>query len=148
MLLICQNATTWLCRARISTYYVLYSKTYSTFGGLVLVPRWFPTKLPYWTSSWWRHDTENHSAFAGPLWVNPSVTGGFYHKGAGDGTFGVSLLLANHELPRYHDGNDKTFAVVRSYSSPSGGCLNTNMSSYQYRYPRVKDKTVSRPSYV
>ena len=30
----------------------------------------------------------------------------------------------------------------------SGGRLNINMSSYQYRDPHVKDKTVSRPSYL
>ena len=32
-------------------------------------------------------------------------------------------------------------------SSP-GGCLNINMSSYQYGDPHVKDKTVSRLSYL
>ena len=30
----------------------------------------------------------------------------------------------------------------------SGGRLNIKMSSYQYRYPHVKDKTASRPSYL
>ena len=30
----------------------------------------------------------------------------------------------------------------------SGGCLNINMSSYQYRDPHIKDKTVSRPSHL
>ena len=29
-----------------------------------------------------------------------------------------------------------------------GGCLNIKMSSYQYRDPHVKDKTVLRPSYL
>ena len=29
-----------------------------------------------------------------------------------------------------------------------GGRLNIKMSSYQYRDPHVKDKTVSRPSYL
>ena len=32
--------------------------------------------------------------------------------------------------------------------SRSGGRLNKMMSSYQYRDPHVKDKTVSRPSYI
>ena len=31
---------------------------------------------------------------------------------------------------------------------PSGPCLNIKMSSYQYRDPHVKDKTVLRPSYL
>ena len=30
----------------------------------------------------------------------------------------------------------------------SGGCLNIKMSSYQYRNPHVKEKTVLRPSYL
>ena len=30
----------------------------------------------------------------------------------------------------------------------SGGQLNIKMPSYQYRDPHVKDKTVSRPSYL
>ena len=29
-----------------------------------------------------------------------------------------------------------------------GGCLNIKMSSYKYRDPHVKDKTVARPSYL
>ena len=32
--------------------------------------------------------------------------------------------------------------------SDSGGRLNIKMSSYQYRDPPVKDKPVSRPSYL
>ena len=38
MLLICQNATVQVCGARIRIYYVLCSKTYSTFGGLFWSP--------------------------------------------------------------------------------------------------------------
>ena len=30
----------------------------------------------------------------------------------------------------------------------TGDCLNIKMSSNQYSYPHVKDKTVSRPSYL
>ena len=32
MLLMCQNTTIWLYGAWIKTYYVLFSKTYSSFG--------------------------------------------------------------------------------------------------------------------
>ena len=34
------------------------------------------------------------------------------------------------------------------YFANTGGGFNIKMSSYQYRYPHVKDKTVSRPSYL
>ena len=37
---------------------------------------------------------------------------------------------------------------LRSIMLESGGRLNIKMSSYQYRDPHVKDKTVSRPSYL
>ena len=43
--LICQNATVQVCRAWIRIYYVLCSKTYSTFGGLFWNPaglQWAP----------------------------------------------------------------------------------------------------------
>ena len=40
----------------------------------------------------------------------------------------------------------KKMCLVRSKSH--GGCLNIKMSSYQYRDPRVKDKTVSRSSFL
>ena len=43
MLLICQNAVMCVCAAWNRIYYVLWSKTYSIFGGLVLVPCWFAT---------------------------------------------------------------------------------------------------------
>ena len=37
-----------------------------------------------------------------------------------------------------------TSGIVRD----QGGCLNIKMSSYQYKDAHVKDKTVSRPSYL
>ena len=38
--------------------------------------------------------------------------------------------------------------VEESMKKRPGGRLNVKMSSYQYRDPHVKDKTVSRPSYL
>ena len=38
--------------------------------------------------------------------------------------------------------------IARELSSLPGGGLNIKMSSYQYRDSHVKDKTVSRPSYL
>ena len=34
------------------------------------------------------------------------------------------------------------------FISSSGGSLSLKMQSYQYRDPHIKDKTVSRPSYL
>ena len=42
----------------------------------------------------------------------------------------------------------KIFGMYSFNSQRPGGCLNIKMSSYQYRNPHVKDKTVLRPSYL
>ena len=43
VLLICQNATVWVCGAWIKKYNVFCSKTYSPFGYLSWTPCWFAT---------------------------------------------------------------------------------------------------------
>ena len=40
------------------------------------------------------------------------------------------------------------FVTKDPINSNPGGCLNIKMSSNQYRDPHVKDKTVSRSSYL
>ena len=38
--------------------------------------------------------------------------------------------------------------ALRNQTWTPGACLNIKMSPYRYKDPRVKDKTVSRPSYL
>ena len=54
-------------------------------------------------------------------------------------TCAVILLIKLHIIYKKNEYHN----VVKS-----GGRLNIKMSSYQYRDPHVKDKTVSRPSYL
>ena len=44
--------------------------------------------------------------------------------------------------------SDERISLVKSYTKDTGGLLNIKMSSYQYRDPHVKNKTVSQPSYL
>ena len=57
---------------------------------------------------------------------------------------GISIMNVRHpifvmEIPIF----EKKYTEIRLR-----GHLNIKMSSYQYRDPHVKDKTVSRPSYL
>ena len=61
---------------------------------------------------------------------------------------------ASHHLKPIRAGRfipeDNYVSALQQYciKTQSGGRLNIKMSSYQYRNPNVKDKTVSRPPYL
>ena len=72
------------------------------------------------------------------------------HLNTGD--FGIDEADINKMSKPYYPFYNKSrllvcgFLLTRIFLDQGG--LNINMSSYQYRDPHVKDKTVSRPSYL
>ena len=63
--------------------------------------------------------------------------------------YGISIVSYVGEIGSATMKLNCTFHnLLADFETRPGGSLNINMSSYQYRDPSVKDKTVSRPSYL